>query len=201
MSDACFRRHRGTEAPRHGGHGVWVRRCLGASVLVLTSACTTVDRAVGKVPWFTTMRDQIAIRPFEGPGRNGAPYFLPPEGSVPTTGREDSLDITTPAGVRIVDALHNPVAPGGASAARGKAIFEEYCVVCHGTVGMGDGTVAGRLGYVPNLTQDMTKTRSDGYIYAVIRHGRGLMPRYGDKIRDAHDRWNVVNYVRHLQGR
>jgi hypothetical protein len=26
------------------------------------------------------------------------------------------------------------------------------------------------------------------------------MPRYGDKIRDPNDRWNVVNYVRHLQG-
>ncbi len=45
----------------------------------------------------------------------------------------------------------------------------------------------------------MTRQRSDGYIYAVIRHGRGVMPRYGDKIRDPMDRWRVVRYVRQLQ--
>ena len=29
--------------------------------------------------------------------------------------------------------------------------------------------------------------------------GRGLMPRYGDKIRGT-DQWDLVNYVRTLQG-
>ena len=159
------------------------------------SGCTTLDRAVGSVPWFTTMRDQPAVRPFEGPER-----FTPPEGSIPTTGIPDSLDIYDPAGLRIVDATRNPVTRDSASLARGGKIFATYCAVCHGTQGRGDGTVAGRFGYVPDLTQDMTKQRSDGYIYAIIRHGRGIMPRYGDKIRDAHDRWNVVNYVRQLQG-
>jgi mono/diheme cytochrome c family protein len=32
----------------------------------------------------------------------------------------------------------------------------------------------------------------------MVRYGRGLMPRYGDKIRPA-DRWAIVNYVRVLQ--
>ena len=81
--------------------GVW---CVGA---LLLSACTTLDRAVGKVPWFTTMRDQQSVRPFEGPGVNGAPKFTPPEGSIPFSGREDSLDITTPDGLRVVDAKRN----------------------------------------------------------------------------------------------
>lgn len=175
--------------------GAW---CVGA---LLLSACTTLDRAVGKVPWFTTMRDQQSVRPFEGPGVNGAPKFTPPEGSIPVSGREDSLDLTTPAGLRIVDARRNPVERTPGSLARGKAIYDEYCIVCHGALGQGDGTVAGRLGYVPNLTMDLTKGRSDGYLYAIIRHGRGIMPRYGDKIRDARDRWNVVNYVRQLQGK
>jgi mono/diheme cytochrome c family protein len=51
----------------------------------------------------------------------------------------------------------------------------------------------------PDLTADATKARTDGYIYAMIKQGRGIMPRYGDKILGA-DRWNVVNYVRKLQG-
>ena len=44
--------------------------------------------------------------------------------------------------------------------------------------------------------------RSDGYIYGVVTYaqamGRGLMPRYGDKVRGT-DRWDVINYVRYLQ--
>jgi hypothetical protein len=40
--------------------------------------------------------------------------------------------------------------------------------------------------------------RTDGYIYGMIRVGRGLMPPYGHQV--AHfDRWNIVNYVRQLQ--
>jgi mono/diheme cytochrome c family protein len=182
-----------SRAPR----AVWlVALALGST------SCTTLDRAVGAVPWFTTMRDQPAVRPFEGPADSTgrAPRFLPPEGSVPVTGREDSLSIYEPAGLRITDALHNPVRPTEASLARGGKIFGTYCGVCHGPQGRGDGPVAGRLGYVPDLTLDVTRQRSDGYIYAVLRHGRGVMPRYGDKIRDASDRWNVVNYLRSLQG-
>ncbi len=171
-------------------------------LLATLTACTTLDRAVAKVPWFTTMRNQSAIRPFEGPVRNGAAYYLPPEGSVPTTGREDSMVIDgTAQGDRVLAAIKNPVAMSPASLARGQAIYDEYCIVCHGAQGLGDGTVAQKFGYVPNLTMDLTKTRSDGYLYAIIRHGRGIMPRYGDKIRDPKDRGAVVNYVRKLQGR
>jgi mono/diheme cytochrome c family protein len=176
-----------------------VRLSLCASFALALSGCTTLDRAVGKVPWFTTMRDQAAVRPFEAvPGDSSkSPRFLPPEGSVPTTGRDDSLDIYSPAGLRVVDAMRRPA---GLDTHRGQLIFKTYCAVCHGVAGQGNGTVAGRFGYVPDLTQDMTKQRSDGYIYAIIRHGRGVMPRYGDKIHDVRDRWAVVQYVRTLQG-
>jgi mono/diheme cytochrome c family protein len=160
-----------------------------ALVTTLTLAgCTTLDNALGKIPWFTTMRDQVAARPFE------TPQFTPPVHSVPRWGREDSLDLL--AELREVT---NPVPRSDGSLSRGRLVYDTYCAVCHGTRGGGDGTVAGKLGYVPPLVTDMTKQRSDGYLYAVVRQGRGLMPRYGDKIRGA-DRWHVVNYVRQLQG-
>ncbi len=173
-----------------------VRRTIALTIVAIaTVGCTTLDRAVGAVPWFTTMRDQPAVRPFEM-------RMQQPEGSVPVTGHVDSLNIYDPAGLKIVDGLRNSGAHDAAALARGDKIFHTYCAVCHGVAGHGDGTVAGPrgLGYAPDLTLDMTKQRSDGYIYAIIRHGRGVMPRYGDKIRDSNDRWNVVNYVRHLQG-
>lgn len=161
---------------------------VAALVLALGSAaCTTLDNLVAKVPWFTTMRDQPAVQPFE------PPHLAPPAGSVPTTGREDSLDLLTD-----LSEVRNPVPRTDASLSRGRRVYHTYCVVCHGAAGRGDGPVA--VKFVPvDLTTDVTKQRSDGYIYAVLRQGRGIMPRYGDKIRGA-DRWHVVNYVRRLQG-
>ena len=50
-----------------------------------------------------------------------------------------------------------------------------------------------------SVVTDTVARKSDGFIYGVIvsapMMGRGLMPRYGDKVRGA-DRWDVVNYVR-----
>ena len=39
--------------------------------------------------------------------------------------------------------------------------------------------------------------RTDGYIYGIVRLGRGLMPSY--RRIPPSDRWAVVNYVRYLQ--
>jgi mono/diheme cytochrome c family protein len=165
----------------------------------LLSSCTTIDRAIGKIPLFTTMRDQVAVQPFQGPlDSAGVHRFLPPAGSVPTTGREDSLDLYT----RDLRELRNPVAGSDPqSLRRGGHLFATYCAVCHGAAGGGDGQVSAKLlGIVPALTTDMARGRSDGYLYAIIRHGRGAMPAYGDKIRDRTERWHLVNYVRSLQG-
>jgi len=60
--------------------------------------------------------------------------------------------------------------------------------------------VGKRMGAMSLLT-DKAMAYSDGYLYSIIRYGRGVMPRYGDKIFRFDERWAVVNYVRKLQGR
>ena len=88
------------------------------------------------------------------------------------------------------------------SLARGKQVYERVCIVCHGPDG------AGTTGYIFEVFPAMAvyplggetaMGRSDGYIYGMIRVGRGLMPAYGHQIGH-YDRWHVVNYVRQLQG-
>jgi hypothetical protein len=55
-------------------------------------------------------------------------------------------------------------------------------------------------GYPPYpLLTDRVRDFTDGYVYGMIRVGRGLMPAYGHRISHF-DRWNVVNYLRVLQG-
>jgi hypothetical protein len=48
------------------------------------------------------------------------------------------------------------------------------------------------------LTGQISKDRTDGYIFGMIRNGRNTMPSY-NRIEER-DRWDVVNYVRALQG-
>ena len=44
----------------------------------------------------------------------------------------------------------------------------------------------------------VAKAFSDGHIYTTISLGRGRMPSYQRILPE--DRWNVVNYVRQLNG-
>jgi hypothetical protein len=73
------------------------------------------------------------------------------------------------------------------------------CAVCHGVAGKGDGTAV-KYGVFPfPLVSGPALSRTDGYIFGMIRNGRGNMPPY-NRIEEK-DRWDVVNYVRGLQGK
>ena len=80
----------------------------------------------------------------------------------------------------------------------GESAFAANCAVCHGHAGLGNGT-ATTLGMVPMpLVSDRAKKFTDGYLWGMMRNGRGLMPS-ANRIEEM-DRWDVVNYVRALQG-
>jgi mono/diheme cytochrome c family protein len=95
----------------------------------------------------------------------------------------------------------NPV-PRDSLLARGDTLFHTYCAVCHGGAGAGDGPVNVKLGGAArSLLTDNARALSDGFIYSMIRYGKGNMPRYGDKVYRHADRWAIVNYVRTLQAK
>jgi mono/diheme cytochrome c family protein len=126
-----------------------------------------------------------------------------PQMSVPTTGAMIAgFQVSyapMPATVDSMSSLQNPTAPTDSSLATGQRYYQINCAVCHGDRGVGDGA-ATRYG-MPGISivTDMTKGRADGYIWGMIRNGRGLMPPY-NRIEER-ERWDVVNYVRALQGR
>lgn len=81
----------------------------------------------------------------------------------------------------------------------GQKFFETNCAVCHGTSGRGDGPVAAKMpNKPPSIVSDKIKGWADGQIYQVITMGQGTMGPYASHIPQAY-RWQVVNYVRHLQ--
>ena len=83
--------------------------------------------------------------------------------------------------------------------AAGDTLYQNYCAVCHGPAGDAKGPVSPRIG-APSLLTARARAYTDGYIYSIIRYGRGVMPRYGDKVYLPRDRWAIVNHVRKLQG-
>ncbi len=170
------------------------RLAPAATVLLLLAACDP-DYVVHHVGWFATMRHQRSIKPYSQPARPPVP------GTVPVTGAEpDSI----PAAV--AERLANPRTRTAESLNRGKWVYATYCLVCHGDGGKGDGpisaTVGGPFPGIRDLTDALSRSRSDGYLYGLVTNapamGRPVMPHYGDKIHGT-DRWDVVNYVRQLQ--
>lgn len=158
--------------------------------------------ALGACSWFTDFRDQPAIQPWETTADTIAPRGQP-QNSVPITGAiTPGYTISYKALPTVIDsfaAIPNPTPVSDSSLANGRRYYQVNCAVCHGDAGLGNGP-ATKYG-VPgiSLITDMTKGRTDGYIYGMLRNGRGSMPSY-NRIEEP-DRWDVVNYVRALQGR
>ena len=164
------------------------------------------------IPWFDHMIHARYIRPYE---TQNVPRYTP-EGSVPVSGGEQDWSAEWVSGkTTTANALKNPLAAGTAHGsppgpsvaviprnvdAAGDTLYENFCSVCHGPTGNADGTVSRQIA-APSLLTARARAYRDGYIYSIIRYGRGVMPRYGDKVYDPTDRWAIVNHVRKLQSR
>ena len=125
--------------------------------------------------------------------------------SVPITGTAlPYFQISNAAMPGVIDsigaAVSNPTPVSDSSLALGRRYFQINCAVCHGDDGTGTkNMIVAKYGLGINIVSDLTKARTDGYIFGMIRNGRGLMPSY-NRIEEA-ERWHVVNYVRGLQGK
>ena len=158
------------------------------------------------------MRDSRSFDPYEN-------TIAPPENSVPfaagnitagpgilNTGQPEIGVMPAPFTQAellgpVVQNLPNPVPADPASLERGEELFNRICAICHGSAGV--GAEANMTQWIPllvgfNLSGSAVAGFSDGYIYGIMRVGRGLMPPYGHQISHF-DRWNIVNYIRVLQ--
>ena len=151
---------------------------------------------------FTEMHYQPSYRVQE------VPRILPPEGSVPVTGRE----ITYASLEEYAELSVPPDMKAGYSHASAVDLYQINCQVCHGPSLQGDGPLAGFItrGPLPaNLTLELTQDSTDGEIFAFITGGgrQGLaailrgrtsaspMPEFG-KLLTEEERWTLVQYLR-----
>ena len=79
----------------------------------------------------------------------------------------------------------------------GKKMYTIYCASCHGKKGDGNGVLAQREKFtgIPNYKdRDIT----EGSIYHVIMHGKGLMGSHASQLTNK-ERWQIVQYVEQLR--
>jgi mono/diheme cytochrome c family protein len=162
-------------------------------------------------PRFAHMITARSVRPSE---TAAVPRYTPP-GTVPVTGGEPDWSAEWLGGkTTTADALQNPYARAGNAGASsagpavavvpreveaaGDTLYQNFCAVCHGAAGDAKGPISNRVG-APALLTGRARGYSDGYLYGIIRYGRGVMPRYGDKVYQPADRWAIVSHIRRLQ--
>ena len=152
--------------------------------------------------WFTDFKQQPKIDPWESVNDSTPPRGNP-QGSVPIygTAAPDFAYPRTFLAIEQMSSLQNPVAPDSASVNRGRKYFQINCAVCHGPLGMGNGSAVKYGLYPPaiGVGSNAALKLTDGYIFGIIRNGRNTMPSY-NRIEEP-DRWDVVNYIRSLQGK
>jgi mono/diheme cytochrome c family protein len=167
-----------------------------------TSALALVT-TLGACSWFTDFKQQPKPDPWESPSdtiaMRGNPQFSVPVYGTLAPGYAYSR---TPS-IAVLDSMstiQNPIQADARSLHNGRMYYQINCAVCHGEAGKGDGPILkAKAIFPPPLVGPSAEGKTDGYIWAIMRNGRGAMPSY-NRIEEM-DRWDVVNYVRGLQGR
>ncbi len=173
-----------------------------------TLALLCVPFVFGGCEWFSNFTRQPKIDPWEVATMDSlrlaktAPRGNP-QGSVSIYGGSPPEFIVSykpfPLTVDSMSGMRNPTAPDARSLENGHKYYAINCAVCHGDAGDGNGSATNFQFPKISLLTESAVNRTDGYLYGMIRNGRGLMPTYN---RIEHlDRWDVVNYIRGLQGR
>ena len=96
------------------------------------------------------------------------------------------------------DNIKNPYAGNEKAVIAGEELYKQFCAICHGKRGKGDGVAGMALNPRPsNFTKDIVQKQSDGAIYWKMTEGKAPMAGYKGTLTEE-QRWQLVNYIRSL---
>ena len=99
-----------------------------------------------------------------------------------------------------IQATANPVPADDESIARGAQLFQQYCTECHGRDGRAQMDV---ISDATDLTEPEAyySGSSEQEIFNSIANGAGVaMPAWRSQLGSDESIWDVVNFIRSLQG-
>ncbi|MCL4202949.1 MAG: DUF3341 domain-containing protein [Pirellulaceae bacterium] len=180
----------------------WVN--LGLAVLFVAAVAaillTPRDLTRPNLEFLPTMRRSVPVEPQSAFA--GLPLAQPLPGTLARDARPLHFQATVEDEQRAGEELSNPLAADDAAALeRGRVVFVNFCISCHGPAGEGDGPMSAR-GYPPPppLTAEKSRLLNDGAMFHVISLGRNNMPPHRNQLSQD-DRWRAVLHIRELQRR
>lgn len=120
-----------------------------------------------------------------------APFFIPEN-----TFAQNTSKWIAPS---TANQLENPLKGDQSATQAGKKIYMQYCFVCHGNTGKGDGMAGMSLNPRPSdFTSALVQDQTDGALFWKITEGRSPMASYKEILNEK-QRWQVVNFIRTLK--
>jgi hypothetical protein len=136
-------------------------------------------------------------------GKGGNKIFfnaMPPAGTIK---RGELYPYTLPNdsnGYKMSAAVPNPIDfMTGKELSEAGRLFNINCAICHGEKGTANGPLSAKIGAIANLTLDLYKAMPDGTMFHSITYGKNNMGSYASQLT-REQRWQVIKYVRTLQG-
>lgn len=181
-----------------------------AAVIVLAASCGD-KRSPGKVymPDMAYSRtyeayDLLDSTQFTGDVNNkGGKIFFNAKPAAGTIKRGDLFPYTLPndsIGYKMSATVANPIGEmTPAAMAEAGRLYNINCGICHGAKGKANGPMSGKVGGIIDLTLPQYIALADGTIFHSITYGKNNMGSYASQLTKE-QRWQVVKYVRTLQG-
>ncbi|HET6244772.1 MAG: cytochrome c [Bacteroidetes bacterium] len=96
--------------------------------------------------------------------------------------------------------LKNPLELNEATLAEGKRLYTNYCMMCHGENGKGDGILVQREKFPPppSYISDQIINLPEGKMFHTVTFGKGLMGSHASQLTKI-QRWKIIHYVQKLQ--
>lgn len=93
---------------------------------------------------------------------------------------------------------HNPVPATWASVVRGRRLYRQYCVSCHGESARGNGPAGAGLTPGPSNLRKSAEDHTAGELAWKIANGRGPMPAWKNTLSESQI-WDLVNFIKSLK--
>lgn len=170
---------------------------IGLAIFASFISCN--DKRKPQLEYMPDMYVSIPYDADDAEGLNGEPVNSKPVAGTIPVGGHPAYDIpNTPEGYeKAMAEVTNPIEATEENLENGKAMYEIYCISCHGKKGDGNGYLsqAEKFEGIPSYKD---RDINAGSIYHVLIHGKNLMGSHSGQLT-YNERWQVIHYVEQLR--